>query len=77
MLQKPKEWTDFSSGAYHDTKLASLVPLVRMAPHEQKQRIDMRTKSGKMDRVYASINAIQNTELAINRTVYKLSLIHI
>ena len=71
MLQKPKEWTDFSSGAYHDTKLASLVPLVRMAPHEQKQRIDMRTKSGKMDRVYASINAIQNTELAINKTVYE------
>lgn len=69
MLQKPKPWTSFDSGAYHNEKLASLVPLVRMAPHEQRARINIRTKSGQMDRVFASLNAIQETPLAINKVV--------
>ena len=69
MLQKPKQWSDFSTGAYHDPKLASLVPLVRMAPQEQKQRIDIKSKSGQMERVYKALNSMQETPLAINTVV--------
>lgn len=69
MLTEPKPWTSFHSGCYHDTKLASLVPMVRRVSPKQKEMIEAAFKSGSMDRITRALNAIQSTPFAINKPV--------
>lgn len=69
MLTEPKPWTSFHSGCYHDTKLASLVPMVRRVSPKQKEMIEAAFKSGSMDRITRALNAVQSTPFAINKPV--------
>ena len=69
MLTEPKPWTSFHSGCYHDTKLASLVPMVRRVSPKQKEMIEAAFRSGSMDRITRALNAVQSTPFAINKPV--------
>lgn len=69
MLTEPKPWTSFHSGCYHDTKLSSLVPMVRRVSPKQKEMIEAAFKSGSMDRITRALNAVQSTPFAINKPV--------
>ena len=69
MLTEPKPWTSFHSGCYHDTKLASLVPMVRRVSPKQKEMIEAAFKSGSIDRITRALNAVQSTPFAINKPV--------
>ena len=69
MLTEPKPWTSFHSGCYHDTKLASLVPMVRRVSPKQKEMIEAGFKSGSMDRITRALNSVQSTPFAINKPV--------
>tara|TARA_Y100000287_G_scaffold185794_1_gene190082 strand:- start:803 stop:3298 length:2496 start_codon:yes stop_codon:yes gene_type:complete len=69
MLVEPKPWTSFDSGCYHDTKLASLVPLVRRVSKKQRELVEGAFKSGAMSRITRALNAIQSTPFAINELV--------
>lgn len=69
MLAKPKAWEDFETGAYHDPRVSSLVPLVRKASKNQQKLIQSRLASGNLDRVLKALNLIQETPFMINKRV--------
>lgn len=69
MVVKPRPWTSMDTGAYHSSRLARRVPLVRTFVSEGRRMVREALAAGEMDMVLASTNALQDTRFAIDTRV--------
>lgn len=72
MLKKPRPWTKFTSGAYDTEALAARVPLVRTFDDDHKAVINTAIADGSMAPCLEALNAIQDTQWAINGPILDL-----
>lgn len=69
LVVPPKPWTSFETGAYQDSMLSALVPMVRKATSEQRRALVRDFEKNPEPLYVKSINALQATPLRINKRV--------
>lgn len=72
MVVPPKPWTGFFNGCYHNPKVARTVTLVRTRDKVHIGLIQKAIRDGTMRYCLEALNAIQETQWAINKPIYEL-----
>lgn len=73
MVTRPRPWTEFYNGCYHNPKVARAVTLVRTRKSSRQiGLIQKAIEEGSMAYCLEALNAIQDTRWAINKPIYEL-----
>lgn len=71
-IHKPADWQDWREGGFYTRKLRGLTPLVKTRYGQQRDAQSALLDTASMPVVLASVNAMQNTDWAINTRVHKV-----